>query len=209
MGRPTPRKVIIEFDAGFKTESSFDTLPAPLQSELLKQPFASLPSPDPGQEKFVLLEWDDGWKEVIEVDSNCTAINRYSVISRPEDVGRLSLQKEGDYPELIEIVRKPLGLNRITFVDTVQLSPEKSEREGKKVDHFFTLTKGGDARSEQLEAFKKAAAEEGIALEHLRSQEPGQLRDTYEKIRRRMGIKAAHRQQDVWDFLASLARHAD
>ena len=72
----------------------------------------------------------------MEVDAACAEINRYYVISRPEDVGRLSLNKMDDYPELIEIVRKPLDLRRITFLDTFKISLERSDREGKKMDHI-------------------------------------------------------------------------
>jgi hypothetical protein len=164
--------------------------------ELLRQPFASQPSKTPEQEKYVILEWDDGWREVIQVSAACADINRYYVISRPEDVGRLSLNKEDGYPELIEIVRKPLDLKRITFLNTFQLSLERSDKEGKKIDHFFALSKAGDAISEEMEAFKK-------------SQDPDQLREVYEKIRRKMGIKAAQRQQDVYDFIAYLTKAAD
>ena len=208
MPRSKPQKVVIEFDDGSETEASFDALPSQLQSELLRQPFASQPSTNPEQEKFVLLEWDDGWREVMEVDAACAEINRYYVISRPEDVGRLSLNKEDSYPELIEIVRKPRDLKRITFLDTFQLSLERSDREGKKIDHFFNLSKEGDAISEEMEAFKRAVEEAGIDLQELRSQDPGQLAEQYEKIRRKMGIKAAHRQQDVYDFIAYLAKVA-
>ena len=208
MPRTKPQKVVIEFDDGSKTEASFDALPSQLQWELLRQPFASHPSTDPEQEKFVLLEWDDGWREVVEVDANCSEINRYYVISRPEDVGRLSLNKEDDYPELIEIVRKPRDLKRVTFLDTFQLSLERSDREGKKFDHFFKLSKEGDAISEEMEAFKRALEEVGIDLQDLRSQDPAQLAEQYEKIRRKMDIKAAHRQQDVYDFIAYLAKVA-
>jgi hypothetical protein len=209
MHRSKPQKVVIEFDDGSKTEASFDALPSQLQLELLRQPFASQPSKNPDQEKYVLLEWDDGWREVIQVDAACSEINRYYVISRPEDVGRLSLNKEGDYPELIEIVRKPLDLKRITFLDTFQLSLERSDREGKKIDHFFALSKAGDAISEEMEAFKRAVEEVGIDLQDLWSQEPGQLAEQYEKIRRKMGIKAAQRQQDVLDFIAYLVKSLD
>ena len=209
MPRTKPQKVVIEFEDGSKTEASFDTLPSPLQLELLRQPFASQPSTDPEQEKFVLLEWDDGWREVMEVDAACSEINRYYVISRPEDVGRLSLNKEDDYPELIEIVRKPKDLKRITFLDTFQLSLERSDREGKKIDHFFALSKTGDAISEEVEAFKRAVEEEGLDLQDLKSQDPDQQREGYERIRRKMGIKAAQRQQDVYDFIAYLARVAE
>jgi len=204
MPRPTPKKVIIEFDGGVKTESSFDALPGPLQTELLRQPFASLPSSNPEQEKFVLLEWDDGYKEVIQVDPACTAVNRYTVISRPEDVGRLSLNMDGAFPELIEIGRRPLGLKRITFGDTVHVTLDKSEREGKKFDHFFKFAKGGDARAEQVEALKAAAAAESIDLKQLKGQDPAKARPQYEQLRRRMGLKG-ERQQDVLDFIASLA----
>ena len=203
-----PQKVVIEFDDGSKREASFDALPSQLQFELFRQPFASQPSANPEQENYVLLEWDDGWREVIQVDTACSEINRYYVISRPEDVGRLSLNKEDDYPELIEIVRKPKDLKRITFLDTFQLSLERSDREGKKIDHFFALSKAGDAISEEMEAFKRAVEEVGIDLQELRSQDPGQLAEQYEKIRRKMDIKAAHRQQDVYDFIAYLAKVA-
>jgi hypothetical protein len=209
MPRSKPQKVVIEFDDGFKTEASFDALPSQLQFELLRQPFASQPSANPEQEKFVLLEWDDGWREVVEVDADCEEINRYYVISRPEDVGRLSLNKKDDYPELIEIVRKPRDLKRITFLDTFQLSLERSDREGKKIDHFFKLSKEGDAISKEMEGFKRAVEEVGINLEDVRSQDPRQLAEQYEKIRRKMGIKAAQRQQDVLDFIAYLVKSLD
>ena len=209
MPRSKPHKVVIEFDDGSKTEAGFDALPSQLQLELLRQPFASQPSKNPDQEKYVLLEWDDGWREVIQVDAACSEINRYYVISRPEDVGRLSLNKEDDYPELVEIVRKPRDLKRITFLDTFKLSVERSAREGKKIDHFFKLSKEGDAISEEMEAFKRAVEELGVDLQDLRSQEPGQLVEQYEKIRRKMGIKAAQRQQDVLDFIAYLVKSLD
>jgi hypothetical protein len=208
MPRSKPQKVVIEFGDGSKREASFDALPSQLRWELLRQPFASQPSANPEQEKFVLLEWEDGWREVMEVDAACEEINRYYVISRPEDVGRLSLNKKDDYPELIEIVRKPKDLKRITFLDTFQLSLERSDREGKKTDHFFGLSKADDAISEEMETFKKAVEEMGIELQDLQSQDPGQPAEQYEKIRRKMGLKAAQRQQDVYDFIAFLAKVA-
>jgi hypothetical protein len=135
MSRPKPVTVHIDFDDDSTCSASFDSLPADLQFDILRQPFASKPSSNPEKERFVLLEWEDGWREVIGVDAACTDINRYYVISRPEDVGRLSLNKGGDYPELIEIIRKPLDLKRIAFTETFHLAPDTSTREGKKVDY--------------------------------------------------------------------------
>ena len=204
-----PQKVVIEFEDGSKRESRFESLPSQLQWELLRQPFASQASETPEQVKYVILEWDDGWREVIQVDAACADINRYYVISRPEDVGRLSLNKEEGYPELIEIVRKPMDLKRITFLDTFKLSLDRSDREGKKIDHFFALSKEGNAIQEEMEAFRKAVAEEGYDLQELQSQDPDQLKEVYEKIRRKMGIRAAQRQQDVFDFIAYLTKAAE
>jgi ribosomal protein S21 len=152
-----------------------------------------------------LLEWEDEWKEVIEVDTGCTDINRYYVISRPEDVGRLSLNKQDGYPELIEIGRKPLNLKKITFLSTFQITLERSDREGKKTDHFFELSQEGDALSETLNDFRRVVEEEGIDLKDLRPGDQDRSGELYEKIRRKLGIKASSRQQDVYDFIAYLA----
>jgi hypothetical protein len=208
MLRPAPRKILIEYDDGSKVDSPFDALPVPLQTEILRQPFASRPSPIPADEKFVLLEWDDGWKEVIEVDNRCTGVKRYYVISRPEDTGRLSLRKEDGYPELLEIVRKPLDLKRLTFVDTFRLGPARSEREGKKTDHFFPLTKDTDGLSELYRSFGKALAEEGIGLMELREQDPAKPGGIVERIGRKLGIRAGQRQQDLLDFFVYLEKNA-
>jgi len=124
--------------------------------------------------RLLLLEWQDGWKEVTEIDPTCKGVSR-----------------EDGFPELVEIVRRPLMLKSIsvldTGVETVQPKLEKSVREGKKIDHFHKLNKDSDARAEQVDALKKAATAEGIDLKQL---------------------KAGSRQQDVCDFIAYLAKHA-
>jgi len=204
MSGTKPRKVSIEFDDGSKTSAPFEALPTSLQLEIMRQPFACKPSPNPEKERFVLLEWDDGWKEVIKVDAACIEINRYYVISRVEDIGRLSLNRQHGYPDLIEVLRKPLNLKKITFMDTFQLALSKSEREGRKTDHFFALSKEGKAYSEIIDTFRKVIEEEGIDLQDLMSRKPDVLSVQYESIRRKMGIKAGFRQQDVLDFIAYL-----
>jgi len=136
----------------------------------------------------------------------CTEINRYYVISRHEDVGRLSLNKQNGYPELIEVMRKPLALNKITFLNTYSLALDKSAREGKKTDHFFSLQKEGDYFSDALQDLKKAIAEENIDPESPRSGNYEDLKPVYKKIARKMGIRAASRQQDGFDFITYLAK---
>ena len=209
MSRAHPKTISIEFNDGTDTTMPFDALPENLQDEILRQPFASRPSSNPKDVKFVLLEWDDGWKEVIEADPTCTNINRYYVISRSEDRGRLSLNKEDGYPELIEIDRKPKNIERIMFIDTFRLHLNRSTREGKKTDHFYTLSKATDAVSEMLETFKTVLKEEGVHRQQLLSDDPDLQKEQLENIRLKMGIMAGRRQQDVFDFLRYLAALTD
>ena len=93
MSSAKPKKITVEFEDGSKAEADFLALTEQLKLELLRQPAFSRPSPHPEDEKCVLLEWVDGWKEVVEVDSECTEVNRYYVSTSPEDVGRLSRKK--------------------------------------------------------------------------------------------------------------------
>ena len=200
MPRPKAKKIIVQFDDGTQTEAAFEDLTAHVQRELLKQPVLFDASPDGADKKFVLLEWKDGWMEVKAVEPGCTQINRYTVITRPEDVGRLSLKKEDGYPELLEIGRTPLDLKRIGFVENHEIVPKQSDREGKKVDHFFSLNQCGDLLDTAMEGFRKALGEEGIQMK-----KPS--KEVYPKIARRMGVRAFERQQDVLDFMDYLAQN--
>jgi hypothetical protein len=206
MPRPRPLEITVKFDDGSMAIAPFESLPDSLQFEIMRQPFACKPSPNPEEEKFVLLEWDDGWREVIQVDPDCTDINRFYVISRMEHVGRLSIKKQNGYPELIEVVRRPLDLKIIAFKDTFELTLERSDREGHKTDHFFSLAKKGKGFSEIITVFKKVVKKEGIDLKELSSKEPLEVSKQCEKIGRKMGLKAGLRQQDVFDFIAYLVK---
>ncbi|MCF8127462.1 MAG: hypothetical protein K9N10_03030 [Deltaproteobacteria bacterium] len=206
MPRPKAKKIIVQFDDGTQKEAAYEDLTAQAQCELSRQPVLFDFTPDGEGKKFVLLEWKDGWKEVKVVDETCTEINRYYVITRPEDVGRLSLNTEGGYPELLEIGRTPLDLKQIGFVENHQIGPKKSDREGKKVDHFFTLKTHGDLFSRNMENFREALREEGIDIKTLSSEVSSQGRDLYSRIARRMGVRAFERQQDVLDYMDYLAQ---
>lgn len=202
----TPNRLVLHYEAGRSREVSFADLPSTLQCDLLAQPFASRPSPTPQNEKFVLVEWEDGWKEVIEVDPACTEINRFYVISRVEEVGRLSLKKADGYPELVEIARRPLGIKSISFGETFRPESARVVREGKKTEHFFSLRANGSALQQAAADFERALQAEGIDRNALASGEPEACRHESEAIRLRMGLTAGRRHQDLLDFLAHLAR---
>lgn len=68
-------------------------------------------------DKYVLLEWQDGWKEVVRVPADSVGVVRYYVIERSEHTGRLVIErKDSDYPELLEITRKAKQLKKVTIV---------------------------------------------------------------------------------------------
>lgn len=205
MARPNPTKIIVQFDDGTQKEAAFEELTTQAQFELSKQPVLFQAVPNGENKKFVLLEWKDGWKEVKAVDTDCKNINRYTVISRPEDVGRLSLDKKDGYPELLEIGRTPLDLKQIGFVESFEITLKKSDREGKKTDHFFSLNPNGGDFLRAAEDFKNALTEEGIKPKTLSTENPLERRKIYTKIAGKMGVRAFDRQQDVLDFIDYLA----
>ncbi len=180
MAGAQPRKLILDYGGGETVAVDFADLPLNLGEEILRQPFAARPSPDPAAEKYVLVEWKDGWKEVYQVDRSCTAINRFYVISRLEESGRLSLHTESGYPQLLEIGRRPMGVERVTFGEVHEAVLARSEREGKKTDHWFELRAVGDGRPALAEAARLAAATAGLR------------------------VVAGRRQQDLLDFVAAM-----
>jgi hypothetical protein len=207
MAESKPVNLTLEYADGTRITRPFSSLPLPLQSGLLQQPAFSRSSPDPENDNFLLLEWDDGWQEVIKVDNDCREVNRYYVISRPEDTGRLSLTRENGYPELIEIIRKPLQLKKIHFLDSFGLNVASSVREGQKTDHFFSLEPAEPLLAEILSRFKKIVREEGVdpsRLQHPSSEAEIEARG---KIWQALGLRAGQRQQDVYDFITFLAKN--
>lgn len=181
-----PESLTLTYPDGSTTMVSFRALPKPLRDDLLRQPGLARPDESPTPGRFVLLEWEDGWREVIGVDPGSTAIKRYYVISRAEDVGRLVLENESGYPEIVEISRRPLGLRRITFESTFELSPGTVEREGAKTDRRFQLEPAGDSL-ESIAADLSEAGGDASAV----------------------GLVAGRRSQDLLDFVAALTRRSN
>lgn len=176
-----PETLTLTYADGSTTSVAFAELPAPLRAEVLCQPSLRRLVGAPAEDRFLLLEWEDGWKEVYRVDPGCTAIKRYYVISRTEEVGRLALEHESGYPQLISIGRRPLGLRRVSLDGTYALAPGRSAREGGKTDTHFTLEPAPDSLREV--AASLAAGGDAAAL----------------------GLTAAECGRDLDDFVAALA----
>jgi len=101
---------------GSEIDLLIDDLPEKTISELVNHAF-KVQSSNGENSKHVLLEWKDGWKEVIMVPGDVVDLLRYYVITRPEDVGRLVIERnDPDYPELIVISRKPKEITRVSLI---------------------------------------------------------------------------------------------
>lgn len=206
MSERKPTRLVLEYEDGSSKAIDFAELPGLLQFDLLRQPFAGGATPDKNfEDRFLLLEWEDGWKEVFQIGSEYESIQKYYVITRPEDVGRLSFKQAEGYPELLELVRRPKQISRIDFTESFILEPGTSRREGKKTEQEYKLNSSGASFAPELEAFKAAAAEEGIEPAALLQLEGEALAQKLNALRKRMGIVAGQRQRDVLNFVAYLA----
>lgn len=199
-----PQALCLRYSDGSQVEVPFADLPLSLQADLMRQPPFCGPSPDPGSDKYVVVEWEDGWKEVVRVDPSCTAFKRYYVISRTEEVGRLSLETTGDYPQLLQLDRRPMGVCRVIFGEPYAVTLRSSEREGKKTDHWFALEPDPAAPGGLRRALLAAAEAEGVSLADLRAGGATEAqRAAARAVAARIGLVAGGRQQDLYDFMAS------
>jgi hypothetical protein len=207
MGSPAVR-LLIEFADGSTAEQAFAGLPEPLQKELLRQPFAGRPAAS-GEEGFLLLEWEDGWKEVVRVPAEASTVNRYYVISRPEEVGRLSLSTGGAYPELVEIPRRPHSLTRMSLGETFALQPARREREGRKIEQHYDLVPQGDSLAELRRGLRELVQQGELRPSDLRRPASAAGEEAYQVIAGRLGLRPAYNRQDVLDFAARLLEEDD
>ncbi len=209
MAELKPKRLLLEYENGSTKAVDFADLPGLLQFDLLRQPFAGGATPNRDSDgSFVLLEWEDGWKEVFEIDAAYTDIIKYYVITRPEDVGRLSFRRADGYPELIELVRRPLGVKRIAFKQEYALEKGVNRREGKKVEQEYNLTAGEEAYAPEMAAFLAAAAVAGVSAQEFLAMDDDKMAAAAESIRREMGLVAGRRQRDVLDFVVYLAKQS-
>ncbi|MFH1137823.1 MAG: hypothetical protein V1816_17280 [Pseudomonadota bacterium] len=205
MTAPKPLKITVEYDDGTVVAAPWDAMTEKLRLELERQPAFSRPSPAPEKDKYLILAWEDGWREVYKVAPECVDLNRYYVITRPESTGRLSLNKTDGYPELVEIDRRPFSLQSAALEKSWELTLDHSTREGNKVDHFFQASPALDLPAELRQEFRRARDEERPAGDLDALSAAGRA-DILEKIRKKMRLNAGFKQGDVIDYLIYLHR---
>jgi hypothetical protein len=161
--------------------------------------------------KYVLIQWKDGWQEVIGVEGDTVDVNKYFVIERLEQYGRLVFDRpKGEYPGLVVLERAPLELEKVALVGvgTERVMKQTSTyREGTRLEYTYELEKGpGDFYAEVVNSLKKTLADRGMAAQELLAKaEPGRSTEIagIAKAARILGGKS---QADLIGFMEEVLR---
>jgi len=105
------------YEDGTEKSLELNEIDASVQSALAAAGL-STPPPDISQStNYLIIQWKDGWQEVLAINSDTADLLRYYVIRRIEDKGRLVLDTGADYPELLVVERTPMDVSRIFIAD--------------------------------------------------------------------------------------------
>ncbi len=211
-----PKNVVVEYEDSTRREIMFSKLGRQAQLELASLGLCEAP----GAEKpkaYLLLQWKDGWKEVVAVDERATELLRYYTIERVEEIGRVSLERASSAPELLLIKRLPGNIESILLVGSEELKAyglqEKvTVKEGGKVEHVFYDKKRPDfcQRSADtasawyagiLDSIEKELQRKGLTATSVLVKGEDERHAFYRELADLLGLKGTERQQDVHGFL--------
>lgn len=211
-----PKRVVVEYEDGTRLEAPFSRLSRQGQIELSAVGLCEAPIPE-APESYLLLQWKDGWKEVVAADSRAVELLRYYTIERVEEVGRLSMEVADANPQLLLIRRLPGLVDSILFVGkdgpkAYALAERVTVKEGGKVEHIFYDKKKPDFSMEEasaasarytevLHALEKELQKNGVSVSSALAKEGEEQVALYKELARALGLRGTQRQQDVYGFL--------
>jgi len=211
-----PKKLIVEYEDGTRREAVFGGLSSVGQAELSALGLCESGAADAGK-KYLLLEWKDGWKEIAAVGGRALEILRYYTIERTEEIGRLSMETADGNPELLFIKRLPGRLESILFIDgdgpqAYALEEKAMVKEGGKTERYFYDKKRPEFKMKEptaassrytvlLDSLRGAVEKKGASVSGLLTMSERDRIPIYKEFARALGLRAAERQQDVYDFL--------
>ncbi|UCE33735.1 MAG: hypothetical protein JSV40_11040 [Deltaproteobacteria bacterium] len=213
-----PKRLIIEYEDGSMKGIEFFHLSRLNRLELSKLGLCAPPSAIPSPSKYyLLLRWKDGWQEVFGVDNGSVELLRYYVIERMEEVGRMALEVEGDYPVLLLIRRMPKKLESLTIIGgggskVFGLEPKLRNEEGGKVEHVeydkaerHFQHEPEETAQDRVKAITDTLQREfdksGLTAEKLLAMDQAPRVEEYKKVARAVGIRATEKQEDVYGFI--------
>jgi hypothetical protein len=153
---------------------------------------------------FLILEWSDGWREVIRV-SSIKGFLRYYVIQRMENVGRLVLDKVEGYPELLIIERKPRDLSKIVLYGmnkAYRVNLRRKERFGDKVElsGHEEVEDSGEIKKEFVNALRKRGYDPNALL----SLKDDELKERLKELGNEINLYPSVDPRDAFDFMKLL-----
>jgi hypothetical protein len=213
-----PKRLTIEFEDGSKKAIEFSKLTRPAWLELSRMGLCSSPSAISEPSKnYILLRWKNGWREVIGIDKNSVELLRYYVLERVEEIGRIALEVEADYPVLFAVKRLPKELDSLvifgkTGVKRYHMEPKVKREEGDKIEHLrydraerhFQPEPQETADihfQEMMDSLEANLNKKGLSVEKLLTMDDAQKLTKFEELAKAMGLRGTEKQEDVYGFI--------
>ena len=161
--------------------------------------------------RYVLIQWKDGWQEVIGIEGDTVDFNKYNVIERLEQYGRLVFDRpKGEYPGLVVLDRAPLELEKVVLVGAggERVMKQKSTyREGTRLEYNYELEKGpGDFYAEVINNVKKALADKGLSAKDVLAKSGPEKAKELAGIAKAAKILGGKSQADLIGFMEDMLR---
>ncbi len=213
-----PKRLIIEFEDGSKKAIEFSQLARPIWLELSRLGLCLPPPPiSESSKNYLLLRWKNGWQEVMSVDKNSVDLLRYYILERTEEVGRIVLNTNEDYPILMTVNRLPKELDRLMIVGGgytkgYHLEPSVKKEEGDKIEHveydkaerYFQPqpeSQGEVWFTEVIETLKNELSQKGLSAEKLLNEDPIHRLRKYKDLAKGLCLRATEKQEDVYGLI--------
>jgi hypothetical protein len=219
-----PTKLVVEYDDGSAREVAYSQVDGETRHQLAQLGLSPAGDHVGSSKHYLVMQWKDGWQEVVGVDKASVDLLRYYVIERIEERGRLSLETGEDYPELFVIERTPRDLVGVLVVGDGDL---KAYTLGASVERWEGIFEAGGKREyvkfdKTSDKYPHEASPETNALdpllEALRQELEAQKLDAgsllaaaepdrvaaYKTLAAGANIRGGYRQEDVYGLVELL-----
>jgi hypothetical protein len=214
------KRVVLHYEDSTVREIPFNSCSAQAQTELARLGLSdSLAAAD--DESYVLLQWADGWKEVVAADERATALLRYYTVERVEEVGRLSLEVKDMNPELLVIKRLPGAIESVVFVNQQAIEAYKMEKqatvkEGGKAEHVYYDQKKHASSAVNaasgfliIDALNAELQKRGLSATAALAKGEHERLTLYAELGTALGLRATQRQQDIYGFFEAVLQRLE
>lgn len=219
-----PVKLVVEYDDGSSRELSYAAIDGETRLRLAQLGLSPAGDHVGSAKHYLLMQWKDGWQEVLGVEAPFADLLRYYVIERIEDRGRLSLETGGDYPELLIIERTPRDLQAALIVSddavksyALDTAVERWEgifeaggkREYVKFDktsdkYPHEAAENKEALEAILASLKAALTQKNLDAAGVLAMDESTRVTEYKALASLANIRGSRRQEDVYGFIESM-----